>query len=151
MRPLAYFPTGIFQHIFWAGLKHFHCDFWSGFTMIYGEKYSFLSLFTKALRTDGPMDQRTNGRTDGRTDGPTDTPSYRDAWTHLKSVVNLFPGQRESIERQKRYAHRCWGAESTFPFWFSWPAIVSFVSFLPSLLKSLVVMRRCPPYSNSTF
>ena len=28
--------------------------------MIYGEKYSFLSLFTKALRTDGPTDGRTD-------------------------------------------------------------------------------------------
>ena len=49
--------------------------------MIYGEKYSFLSLFTKALPTDGPTDRRTDGPTDGRTD----IPSYRDAWTHLKT------------------------------------------------------------------
>ena len=75
MHPLAYFPTGIFQHIFWAGLKHFYWDFWSGFTMIYGEKYSFLSLFTKALRTNG------------RTNRPTDTTSYRDARTHLKTLI----------------------------------------------------------------
>ena len=68
MRPLAYLPTGIFQHIFRAGLKHFHSDFRGGFTMIYGEKYLFLSLFTKALRTNG----WTDGPTDGRTDGPTD-------------------------------------------------------------------------------
>ena len=51
------------EHTFWAGLKHFHCHFCSGFTMIYGEKYSFLSLFTKALPTDGPMDRRTDGWT----------------------------------------------------------------------------------------
>jgi len=63
MRPLAYFPTGIFQHIFWAGLKYFHCDFWSGFTMIYGEKYSFLPFLVRAWPTHGRTDQRTNGRT----------------------------------------------------------------------------------------
>jgi len=68
MRPLAYFPTGIFQHIFWAGLKHFYSHFRSSFTIIYGENYAFLSLFTKALPTDG----RTNGRTDGPTDGRTE-------------------------------------------------------------------------------
>ena len=51
----------------WAGLKHFYSHFRSGFTIIYGENYAFLTLFTKALRTDGA------------TDGWTDTPSYRDA------------------------------------------------------------------------
>ena len=50
--------------------------------MIYGEKYSFLSLFTKALPADRRMDRWTDGRTDGRTD----TASYRDARTHQKSV-----------------------------------------------------------------
>ena len=74
MRPLAYFPTGIFQHIFWAGLKHIHCDFGSGFTMIYGEKYSFFVTFYKSI-TDGPTDRPTDGPTDGRTDGPTDRPT----------------------------------------------------------------------------
>ena len=49
----------------WAGLKHFYSHFRSGFTIIYGENYAFLSLFTKALWTD----QRTNGWTDGPTDG----------------------------------------------------------------------------------
>ena len=29
-------------------------------------------IFTKALRADGPTDQRTNGPTDQRTNGPTD-------------------------------------------------------------------------------
>ena len=33
-----------------------------GFTMIYGENYAFLPLFTKALPTDGRTDL-TNGRT----------------------------------------------------------------------------------------
>ena len=60
----------------WAGLKHFYSHFRSGFTIIYGEKYAFLSLFTKASRTDQ--------RTDGRTDQRTDTASYTDARTHLK-------------------------------------------------------------------
>ena len=64
--------------IFWAGLKPFHCDFWSGFTIIYGENYAFLSLFTKALLTDGQMDQWM--------DGQMDTPSCRDARMHLKTT-----------------------------------------------------------------
>ena len=55
--------------------------------MIYGENYAFLSLFTKALRTDGRPDGLTDGPTDGPTDGRTDTPSYRDARTHLKIHV----------------------------------------------------------------
>ena len=45
------------EHIFWAGLNHFRCDFWSD--LCYGEKSSFLSLFTKAL----PSDRWTDGRT----------------------------------------------------------------------------------------
>ena len=57
------------EQISWAGLKHFHCEFLSGFTTIYGENYAFLSLFTKALPTDGR----------------TDTASYKDARTHLKT------------------------------------------------------------------
>ena len=64
------------EQTFWAGLKQFHWDFWSGFTIVYGEKYAFLSLFTKPLRTDQ--------RTDGPTDGRSDIASYRDARTHLK-------------------------------------------------------------------
>ena len=55
------------EQIFWVGLKHFYSHFRSGFTIIYGENYVFLSLFTKALRTD----RRTDGRMDGRTDGRT--------------------------------------------------------------------------------
>ena len=47
----------------WAGLKHFYSHFRSGFTIIYGENYAFLPLFTKASRTNG----RTDGPTDGRT------------------------------------------------------------------------------------
>ena len=58
------YPVGTMMHprpvvelmdkqIFWECLKHFHCDFLSGFTIIYGEKYAFLSLFTKVLRMDG--------------------------------------------------------------------------------------------------
>ena len=43
----------------WAGLKYFYSHFRSGFTIIYGENYAFLSLLTKALPTDG--------RTDGHT------------------------------------------------------------------------------------
>ena len=83
-----YFRTGIFELVFsnWYFLlgrfKHFYWDFWSGFTMIYGEKYSFLSLFTKALRTNRRTDQPTDGRTNRRTDRA----SFRDARTHLKSV-----------------------------------------------------------------
>ena len=68
MRPPACFTTFLRpaveltdEQIFWAGLKHFLCDFRSGFTIVYGEKYAFLSLFTKALRANG----WTNGRTDG--------------------------------------------------------------------------------------
>ena len=43
----------------------------------------FSSIFAKLKKmgyggTDGP--------TDGPTDGRTDIPSYRDAWTHLKSM-----------------------------------------------------------------
>ena len=76
------------EHIFWEGLKHFRCDFWSGLTMIYGEKSSFLSLFTKALPTDG--------WTDGRMDGRTDTASFRDARMYLKMH------SRVSIQERKR-------------------------------------------------
>ena len=47
------------EHIFWAGLKH-HCDFRSGFKMIYGEKYAFLSLYKSV--TGGPTDGRMDGR-----------------------------------------------------------------------------------------
>ena len=57
----------------WAGLKHIYSHFRSGFTIIYGENYSFLSLFTKAL----PTDRQTNGPMDGRTD----TASYKDVKT----------------------------------------------------------------------
>ena len=39
-----------------SGLKHFYCDFWRGFTIIYGENYAFLSLFTQALWTNGLTD-----------------------------------------------------------------------------------------------
>ena len=60
------------EQIFWAGLKNFHSDFLSDFTIIYGENYAFLSLFTKALRTDGPTDGPTDQPTDGQTDRPTD-------------------------------------------------------------------------------
>ena len=45
--------------ICWAGLKHIYSHFRSGFTIIYGENYAFLSLFTKAL----PTDRRTDGHT----------------------------------------------------------------------------------------
>ena len=45
-----------------------------------------MSLFTKALRTDGPTDRWTDRPTDRLTDGRTDTPSYRDARTHLKII-----------------------------------------------------------------
>ena len=38
--------------------EHFYSHFRSGFTIIYGEKYAILSLFTKALRTDRPTDGR---------------------------------------------------------------------------------------------
>ena len=62
--------------------------------MIYGEKYSFLSLFTKELPTDGRANRRTDGPMDGRTDrrreGGTDTASYRDVRTHLKVLVSDF-------------------------------------------------------------
>ena len=37
-------------------------------------------------RTSGRTDRRTDGPTDRPTDGWTDRPSYRDAWTHLKSI-----------------------------------------------------------------
>ena len=49
----------------------------------------------------------TDGRTHGRTDPRTDRPSYRDAWTHLKSL-STNPGdqlrekQTESTGKQKR-------------------------------------------------
>ena len=36
------------EQIFWAVLKHFNCDFWSGFTMIYGERW--VNQLTKYLR-----------------------------------------------------------------------------------------------------
>ena len=66
------------EHIFWAGLKHFHWDFWSGFTVVFCEKYAFLSLSTKRLRTNGPTDQWT------------DTASYRNARTHLKMTEDAM-------------------------------------------------------------
>ena len=77
MRPPACFTTFpcpavelTDEQIFWAGLKHFLCDFGSGFTIVYGEKYAFFSLLQKRYGpTDGPMDQRTNGPTDQWTDG----------------------------------------------------------------------------------
>ena len=59
------------EQIFLAGLKHFHSDFGSGFTMIYGENYAFLPHFTKALPTDGPTNGWMDGSTDGRMDGRT--------------------------------------------------------------------------------
>ena len=62
-----------YEQIFWAGLKYFHCDFWSGFTIVYGEKYAFLSLLQIRYR-----------RMDQRMDRWMDTASYRDAATHLK-------------------------------------------------------------------
>ena len=37
-------------------------------------------------RTDGPMDQRSNGLTDRQTDKP----SYRDARMHLKNILADF-------------------------------------------------------------
>ena len=43
------------------------------------------TIFTKALRTDGPTDQRTNGPTDRRTDKP----SYRDAIAASKKIMDL--------------------------------------------------------------
>ena len=43
-------------------------------------------ILTKASRTDGPTDGRTDRRTDGPTDGRTDRPSYRDARTHLEII-----------------------------------------------------------------
>ena len=47
--------------LFRAGLKHFRYDFRSGFTMIYGEKYSFCHFLQKRYQwTDGRMDQRTD-------------------------------------------------------------------------------------------
>ena len=55
------------EQIFWAGLKHFHC----GFTIINGENYAFLSLFTKALQMDRRTEQWANGWTNGATDGRT--------------------------------------------------------------------------------
>ena len=39
-------------------------------------------FFKKASPTNG----QTDGPTDRRTDGRTDKASYRDAWTHLKTV-----------------------------------------------------------------
>ena len=50
---------------------------------IHEEKPSFWQFKKNALRTDG----RTDRRTDGRTDRRTDRPSYRDARTHLKSLL----------------------------------------------------------------
>ena len=44
------------------------------------EKPSFLDFENNWLPTDG--------RTDGRMDGQTDRPSYRDAWTHLKTLTS---------------------------------------------------------------
>jgi hypothetical protein len=46
-------------------------------------KGRFSSILTKALRTDGPTDQPTNGRTDKA--------SYRDARTHLKRISPKRP------------------------------------------------------------
>ena len=51
----------------WAGLKHFYSHFRSGFTIIYGENYSFLLLFTKALQTDGRNDRPIDEQRDGHT------------------------------------------------------------------------------------
>ena len=81
------------EQIFWAGLKHFLCDVLSGFTIVHGEKYVFLSLFTKALQTDQrtnePTDQRTNGPMDQRTNGPTDR------WTDKASHRVASPGLKK--------------------------------------------------------
>ena len=56
-----------------------------------------ISAIKKKRETDGPMD----GRTDRWTDGPTDRPSYRDAWTHLKTVL-LFSFSRN---RKSQFIH----------------------------------------------
>ena len=49
----------------------------------------FLVLFCWEIQLacDGPTVWRTNQRTDRRTDGRTDTSSYRDARTHLKTLI----------------------------------------------------------------
>ena len=48
------------EQILRAGLKHFYFHVRSGFTIIYGKNYVFLSLFTKALWTDGRKDRWTH-------------------------------------------------------------------------------------------
>ena len=69
--------------------------------MIYGEKYSFLSLFTKALQMDQLMDQWM--------DGWMVRHSYTDARTHLKSCnvhhcLKVSSGiSHQSIDNKKCY------------------------------------------------
>ena len=118
MRPHACFTTFLRsaveltderEQIFWAGLKHFLCDFRSGFTIVYGEKYAFLSLFTKVSWTNG----RTNGRTD--------TASCRDVRTHLKSV---------GLEDSFLHFH------VFFPFLLSFPFLLLLLSFRSSYLSA---------------
>ena len=46
--------------------------------MFYCLKVLFSAIFEKRV---------TDRRTDGRTDGRTDKASYRDAWTHLKTII----------------------------------------------------------------
>ena len=68
MHPLGIYVIGISIYI----LNMIH------FMMISGD-FGVFSL----MLTDGPTD----GRTDGHTDIQTDRPSYRDARTHLKSLI----------------------------------------------------------------
>ena len=68
--------------------------------MFYCPKVSISAIFEKRV-TDGP--------TDGRTDPRTDKASYRDAWTHLKTVgggektVSSF---RNGLERGSMYQRK---------------------------------------------
>ena len=45
--------------------------------------------FSRDFRDLEKNARRTDGRTDRPTDRPMDRPSYKDAWTHLKSVICL--------------------------------------------------------------
>ena len=50
---------------------------------------SFLMFYCLKVLISAIFEKRvTDRRTHGRTDGPTDKASYRDAWTHLKTLTN---------------------------------------------------------------
>ena len=51
------------------------------------KEFTLICCFEKKYLTDGRAYGRTEQRRDGQTNGGTDKASYRDAWTHLKTIT----------------------------------------------------------------